>query len=325
MTFEERDVAVSTNAPHIRRKDDTCLHLAGSTPPSFSRRLHPSKRSSSHYGRLRRTRRRTSCTSTWPGHTYYYAKASWNFHVKLPAEDQKLGEEHLCDKLKKAMYGTHGAAQKMATIVRRDARFELRGRQGLVVPLSTTGTPTHAAWHMAATSCSQAQTRFSRILRITWMGKCCIEVAVTGPERRGVLLLLNRSIRWTPGGIEYKCNHRHAEKLVEELELRPGRRWRRPPCATRGWPGAQRPSSSRARARQVLALGTRLASVPGKLLRSEGLPTDAGARLSRARTQPLAVRDPSLVSVPGRSEGGVSDAGTRAEPREEDTCGEPMV
>ena len=42
---------------------------------------------------------------------YFYADVSRDVYVRLPAEDQAPGEEHLCGKLVKAMYGTRDAAQ----------------------------------------------------------------------------------------------------------------------------------------------------------------------------------------------------------------------
>lgn len=42
---------------------------------------------------------------------YFYADACRDVYVKLPAEDQAAGEEHLCGKLNKAMYGSRDATQ----------------------------------------------------------------------------------------------------------------------------------------------------------------------------------------------------------------------
>lgn len=42
---------------------------------------------------------------------YFYAEASRNIYVKLPHEDRLEGEENMCGKLRKAMYGTRDAAQ----------------------------------------------------------------------------------------------------------------------------------------------------------------------------------------------------------------------
>ena len=42
---------------------------------------------------------------------YFYADVSRTVYVKLPAEDQAKGEEHMCGRLIKAMYGTRDAAQ----------------------------------------------------------------------------------------------------------------------------------------------------------------------------------------------------------------------
>lgn len=55
-------------------------------------------------------------------------------------------------------------------------------------------------------------------------GKFSIKVATTGPGRTEAPRVLIRSTRWTSHRIEYKCDHRHAEQLIEELELRPGQK-----------------------------------------------------------------------------------------------------
>lgn len=41
----------------------------------------------------------------------FYAGASRDIYVKLPAEDQHEGDEYMCGKLKKTMYGRRDTAQ----------------------------------------------------------------------------------------------------------------------------------------------------------------------------------------------------------------------
>lgn len=55
-------------------------------------------------------------------------KANRNLYVKLPAEDHKLGEEHLRDKLNNAMNGSRDAAQtwqRLCAETKRESSFEV--------------------------------------------------------------------------------------------------------------------------------------------------------------------------------------------------------
>lgn len=49
-----------------------------------------------------------------------------------------------------------------------------------------------------------------------------IEVAMTGPDASEVLRGLTRIITWTTEGVIYESDHRHADRLVEELGLKKG-------------------------------------------------------------------------------------------------------
>lgn len=51
-------------------------------------------------------------------------------------------------------------------------------------------------------------------------GEFSLKVAVTGRGEHTALRVLNRSIRFTPRGIGYECDHRLADNLIEELGLR---------------------------------------------------------------------------------------------------------
>ena len=46
-----------------------------------------------------------------------------------------------------------------------------------------------------------------------------IKVAVSGPRSMQTLRVLNRSITWSQEGIVYESDHRHADRLIEELNL----------------------------------------------------------------------------------------------------------
>lgn len=47
-----------------------------------------------------------------------------------------------------------------------------------------------------------------------------VKVAVMGPDDGEVLRVLNGSIKWTAEGVLYERARRHADRLVEELELK---------------------------------------------------------------------------------------------------------
>lgn len=57
-----------------------------------------------------------------------------------------------------------------------------------------------------------------RIARHT-AGEFKAKVAVAGPQDAGAMRVQKRSIRWASDGFVYECDHRHADRLAEELEL----------------------------------------------------------------------------------------------------------
>lgn len=74
--------------------------------------------------------------------------------------------------------------------------------------------------------------------------KLSIKVGIKGQGCQEALRILNRSVRWPPRGIEYEWDHRHAEKIIEELALRPRQKVVTPavrPGITR--PAGRKPSS----------------------------------------------------------------------------------
>lgn len=101
---------------------------------------------------------------------YLYANASRDFYVKLPAEDQVPGGEHMCGKLNTAMSGTGDAVQNWQTTCTETMR-ELGFNTGRV-------SPCHFH-HQSSDTCGMVHSddfvfagteKFLRKARHTWRG-----------------------------------------------------------------------------------------------------------------------------------------------------------
>lgn len=153
---------------------------------------------------------------------YFYVEASREIYVKLPVEDMQPGDEDRCGRLRKATYGTRDAAQNW----QRKCSGTVR-ELGFVTGQASPCHSHQADWgvcgivhgddfvFVGGNECLQQIAEHMR-------RKYKIKVAVTSEKEPNELRVLNRSIKWAKEGIRYESDHRHADKLVEELELRPG-------------------------------------------------------------------------------------------------------
>lgn len=143
---------------------------------------------------------------------YFYANISRDIYVKLPTQDMQPGDEEKCGKLLKAMYGTRA---------RDSSRVWLRHGKGVPVPLRSErlGRVWHRSWRRICVRGGRAHLEHISKHRCA---KFRIKVAMAGRHSPVDIRALNRSIKWTVQGKEYENDHRHTDRLMEEMELRPG-------------------------------------------------------------------------------------------------------
>lgn len=150
---------------------------------------------------------------------YFYADASREISVKLPAEDQQDGDEQMCGRLKKAMYGTRDVAQNWQRKCAETMK-EIGFAIGDVSPCHFF----HSGWqvcglmHMDDFVFAGYREYFDKIAD-HMRGKFKVKVAMAGLGDREPLRMLNRSSKWTEEGLVYESDHQHVERLIEELQL----------------------------------------------------------------------------------------------------------
>ena len=153
---------------------------------------------------------------------YFYAPCDEDIYVDLCEEDRDIGEEHMCGKLVKAMYGTRTAArmwQREVANTLREAGFSA-GRtspclfyhapRDIMVFLHgddfvSSGSPEDLKW-------------FETVLR----AKYCITTTFIGedPKFEKQATVLNRLVRWQPGeGVTIEADPRHVEILIDSTEV----------------------------------------------------------------------------------------------------------
>jgi len=150
---------------------------------------------------------------------YFNAKASKETYVMLPQEAEQEG---MCGELEQCMYGTREAGARWeetytAAMVRNGFKqgkatpctFRHSERDIEVVvhgdDFTALGTDEQLDWYTAA-----MQGEFDIKIR----GRLG-----SGPKDDKEIRILNRVVRWTPEGLTYEADQRHAEIIVEELGL----------------------------------------------------------------------------------------------------------
>ena len=153
---------------------------------------------------------------------YLYAHALRDVYIRLPTEDTTEGEEHLCGKLDKAMYGTRDAAQAWQREY-TSALKELGFQVGKASPCHFH----HPQWGVSLAVhgddflATGPEHRIKQLMA-RMAAKYKIKTTLLGEKHGRELRLLSRTIRWSEQGIEYEGDDRHAKKIVADLDIKPG-------------------------------------------------------------------------------------------------------
>ena len=150
---------------------------------------------------------------------YFHAKARRRVFVKLPEEDY---EEGMCGMLIKAMYGTRDAAQNW--------EFEYVDFMGKIGFSKSRATPCmfyHSERGIRVVIHGDDFTILGNEVELDWFREMIsdkFEVkfrARLGPGDKDdkSVRLLNRVIEWTPQGIRYEADQRHAELIAKGMGL----------------------------------------------------------------------------------------------------------
>ena len=151
---------------------------------------------------------------------YFHAKAKRDIYVRLPAEDHQDG---MCGKLVKAMYGTRDAASNWAA-----AYMEFMTNQGFAVGKVTPCLFWHKDRQLIVETHGDDFTNIGTEDNLDWFKSSIKKTfefkhkARLGPDARDdkSVRILNRIISWEDGvGINYEADQRHAEILVEAMNL----------------------------------------------------------------------------------------------------------
>ena len=152
---------------------------------------------------------------------YFYAKSIRETYIELPKEDYEPGDEDKCGLLRLSLYGTRDAAMNWEAEVRStlEAAGFTRGRASACVYLNKATTAT-AAIHGDDIIMEGEEGDLRECHRLI-AKKYEITMTMIGNARHleKELKILNRTVRWTPRGIEIEADKRHALEIIKEAKL----------------------------------------------------------------------------------------------------------
>jgi len=154
---------------------------------------------------------------------YFYAPASRPIYIKIPDEDWEAGDEGKVGVLNLSLYGTRDAAMNWADTYSRHLK-----EIGFMVGRGSPCNFYHPTRGIAMTVHGDDFTSTGTEADLRWLdaqlkSKYELKTKYLGPTpHKGhlqELRILNRVISWTDRGITYEADPRHAELLVQELQL----------------------------------------------------------------------------------------------------------
>eukprot|EP00973_Karenia_brevis_P012895 1749607-Karenia_brevis.AAC.1 len=153
---------------------------------------------------------------------YFYAAATREIFIEIPAEDREPGDEAKVARLNLSLYGTRDAAQNWGREV--DKLFAGIGfRRGAGSPCNYF----HGERELSVTTHGDDFTSTGNDEQLAWLKtkmeeKFEIKTKLLGPDVNdsAEITILNRVLSWEEWGISYEADPRHAEIIVEHLELR---------------------------------------------------------------------------------------------------------
>ncbi len=170
-----------------------------------------------------RSRRRMQMSFVDISRAYFNAKLDkdTNTYVQLPTEDPS--HDQCCAKLVRHMYGTRAAADGW----QEEYSSFLVETMGFVQGVSSPCVFRHPTKMLVASVHGDDFTTAGACEDLDWYEQamaehyeCTIQPRIgPGPRDAKEGIVLNRVIRWTPEGLEYKADPRQAEKLIAECGL----------------------------------------------------------------------------------------------------------
>ena len=211
-------------------KTDSRLDLFAATPPLESLRLICSICASHQHGR-----NPYRIMAVDVKRAYFYAKTQRPVYIEIPIEDFEDGDEARVARLNLSLYGTRDAAQNWA----KEYTGFLVGcgfKCGRASPCNFH----HEARQLSATVHGDDFTVTGPEASLGWLrmamtARYDIKSKMLGPgnDMEQEIQVLNRTIAWTPEGITYEADQRHAEIVISEMGLKKGK-----PVATPSVPEA---------------------------------------------------------------------------------------
>ena len=200
-------------------KTDSRIDLFAATPPLESLRMMCSL-CASNQNRSRPFR----IMAVDVKRAYFYAKAQRPMYIEIPIEDFQDGDEGMIGKLDLSLYGARDAAQNWAKeYASHLQRFGFRA--GLASPCNFM----HKARELSVTVHGDDFTVAGPENSLVWFkgimeNKYEIKASMLGPEAHmsQTVRILNRILGWSPEGITYQPDGKHAEMIIQELGLSEG-------------------------------------------------------------------------------------------------------
>ena len=211
-------------------KKDKREDLFAATPPLESLRMILSICASNQYSLD--PEERYMVMSNDVKRAYFYAPATRPVYISIPAEDHEPGDQNMVGKLNLSLYGTRDAAMNWA------AKFTtfLNGigfQTGAASPCNFY----NAERDVSVTVHGDDFTSTGRERDLVWLKNCMqgefeIKTEMLGPKEHHLkqVRILNRVISWQADGIVYEADQRHAEIIVNELELQKAKAVTSPGC-----------------------------------------------------------------------------------------------
>ena len=153
---------------------------------------------------------------------FIHAKAKRDVYVQLAPKNTLPGEEGMCGKLRHSMYGTRDAAQNWYEEYSGELK-EMGFTQGKASPCvfhhAPRGIPTYVHGDDYVSTGQPHQLQWMKIeLEKIYQAK----TQLLGPDscHQQEIKTLNRIVQWKgESGIIYEADPRHAELIIEQLQL----------------------------------------------------------------------------------------------------------
>ena len=156
---------------------------------------------------------------------YFYAPAQRAVYIQIPAEDREPGDEGMVGRLNLSLYGTRDAAMNWSAEYTRTLESH-----GFVKGVASPCNFRHPARGIDLTVHGDDFLIVGVHMALRWFKgileqKYDIKSQILGPELTSCreIKILNRIIRWTPHGLEYEPDQRHADAVIESLGLQQAR------------------------------------------------------------------------------------------------------